>query len=214
LSNFPSLFNLRFTELSNLSIMNHTLPGLPFGPKDLEPHISERTIEFHYGKHHQAYVNNLNKLIKGTKFELASLEDIIREAEGCIFNNGAQVWNHSFYFSSLSPNGGGNPVGALGKALERDFNSFSEFLEKFTAATTLFGSGWAWLALDLGGKLRIIQESNAENPIRSGLIPILTCDVWEHAYYLDYQNRRPDYINSFWELVDWDIIAERLKLRN
>ena len=190
--------------------MNHELPGLNFGPKDLEPHISEKTIEFHYGKHHQAYVNNLNKQIEGTKFEQMSLEDIIRDAEGGIFNNGAQVWNHSFYFSSLSPNGGGNPEGALGKALERDFNSFSEFQEKFTtAAATLFGSGWAWLALEPGGKLRIIQESNAGNPIRSGLIPILACDVWEHAYYLDYQNRRPDYINSFLELVDWEIIAER-----
>ena len=190
--------------------MNHTLPQLPFGPKDLEPHISERTIEFHSGKHHQAYVNNLNKLIIGTKFEQASLEDIISDAEGGIFNNGAQVWNHSFYFNSLSPNGGGNPTGALGKALESDFNSFSEFQEKFTkAATTLFGSGWAWLALEPGGRLRIIQESNAGNPIRSGLIPILTCDVWEHAYYLDYQNKRPDYINSFWELIDWDIITER-----
>ena len=195
--------------------MNHTLPGLPFGPKDLEPHISERTIEFHYGKHHQAYVNNLNKLIEGTEFEQASLEDIIRDAEGGIFNNGAQVWNHSFYFSCLSPKGGGNPKGELGKALERDFNSFSEFQEKFTAAAaTLFGSGWAWLVKEVDGKLRIIQESNAGNPIRSGLIPILTCDVWEHAYYLDYQNRRPDYINSFWELIDWDIIDKRFKLRN
>ncbi len=190
--------------------MNHILPGLTFGPKDLEPHISERTIEFHYGKHHQAYVNNLNKLIEGTKFEQASLEDIIRDAEGGILNNGAQVWNHSFYFSCLSPKGGGNPKGALGKALERDFNSFSEFKEKFTAAAaTLFGSGWAWLVKEAEGKLRIIQESNAGNPIRSGLIPILTCDVWEHAYYLDYQNRRLDYINSFWELVDWDIVARR-----
>ena len=186
------------------------LPELKYGPGDLEPHISERTIEFHYGKHHQAYVNNLNKLIQGTPFEEASLEDIIRNAEGGIFNNGAQVWNHSFYFSSLSPNGGGNPEGALGEALGRDFNSFEEFREKFAAsAATLYGSGWAWLALATGGKLSIIQESNAGNPILSGLIPILTCDVWEHAYYLDYQNRRPDYIHSFWELVDWEIIAER-----
>ncbi|KPL17490.1 MAG: superoxide dismutase [Bacteroides sp. SM23_62] len=190
--------------------MNHTLPPLKFGPKDLEPHISERSIEFHYGKHHQAYVNNLNKLIEGTKFEQASLEDIIRDAEGGIFNNGAQVWNHSFYFSSLSPAGGGKPKGILGNALERDFNSFSEFQEQFSiAANTLFGSGWVWLVMESQGKLKIIQESNAGNPIRGGLVPILTCDIWEHAYYLDYQNRRPDYIKSFWEIVDWDIIAER-----
>jgi Fe-Mn family superoxide dismutase len=191
--------------------MKHTLPALKFGPKDLEPHISERTIEFHYGKHHQAYVNNLNKLIEGTKFEEASLEDIIRDAEGGIFNNGAQVWNHSFYFSGFSPNGGGKPKGILGDTLERDFNSFSEFQEQFTvAANTLFGSGWVWLVMGSEGKLKIMQESNAGNPIRSGLIPILACDVWEHAYYLDYQNRRPDYIKSFWDIVDWDIVAERL----
>ncbi|MFC2113067.1 superoxide dismutase [Bacteroidota bacterium] len=190
--------------------MKHTLPELRFGPKDLEPHISERTIEFHYGKHHQAYVNNLNKLIEGTKFEQVSLEDIIRDAEGGIFNNGAQVWNHSFYFDSLSPSGGGKPEGALGKAFERDFNSFSEFQEEFsTAAATLFGSGWVWLVLDSGGKLKIFQESNAGNPIRSGMIPLLTCDIWEHAYYLDYQNMRPDYIKSFWELVDWNVIDKR-----
>ena len=190
--------------------MKHTLPALTFGPGDLQPHISERTIEFHYGKHHQAYVNNLNKLIEGTKFEQASLEDIIKDAEGGIFNNGAQVWNHSFYFGSISPEGGGKPEGALLEALERDFNSFNEFREKFTnAAATLFGSGWAWLVRDPEGKLKIVQESNAGNPLRNGLIPLLTCDVWEHAYYLDYQNRRPDYINSFWELVDWKIVAER-----
>lgn len=191
--------------------MNHTLPALSFGPGDLRPHISERTIEFHYGKHHQAYVNNLNKMVEGSKFEKASLEDIIKEAEDGIFNNGAQVWNHSFYFGSLSPKGGGKPEGALLRALERDFNSFSEFKEKFTtAAATLFGSGWAWLVMEPEGKLRIFQESNAGNPIRNGLIPLLTCDVWEHAYYLDYQNRRPDYIKSFWELVDWKIVSERL----
>jgi Fe-Mn family superoxide dismutase len=191
--------------------MKHALPELRFGPRDLEPHISEKTIEFHYGKHHQAYVNNLNKLIEGTSFEQAGLEDIIREAEGGIFNNGAQVWNHSFYFSCLSPKGGGEPKGALKQALERDFNSYSEFQQKFTtAAITLFGSGWVWLAKEPEGKLRILQQSNAGNPIRDGLVPILTCDVWEHAYYLDYQNRRPDYISSFWELVDWDIVAETL----
>ncbi len=190
--------------------MIHKLPALKFGPKDLEPHISERTIEFHYGKHHQAYVNNLNKLVEGTKFEQASLEDIIRDAEGGIFNNCAQVWNHSFYFDGFSPKGGGMPKGILGDALERDFHSFSEFQEQFTAAAnTLFGSGWVWLVKGSEGKLKIMQESNAGNPIRGGLIPILACDVWEHAYYLDYQNRRPDYMKSFWEIVDWEMVAAR-----
>jgi superoxide dismutase, Fe-Mn family len=191
--------------------MNHTLPELRFGPRDLEPYISERTIEFHYGKHHQAYINSLNKLIEGTRFENSSLDEIVRDADGAIFNNGAQVWNHSFYFEGLSPSGVGSPKGALEKALERNFNSLSEFKEKFsTAAATLFGSGWVWLALEPEGKLVIVQEINAGNPIRNGLTPILACDVWEHAYYLDYQNKRPDYIKSFWEVVDWDIITGRL----
>lgn len=190
--------------------MKHMMPELGFGSNELEPRISQRTIEYHYGKHHQAYVNNLNKLVEGTRFETAGLEEIIKEADGAIFNNGAQVWNHTFYFSSLSPEGGGKPAGSLGKALERDFNSFSGFQEKFTlAANTLFGSGWAWLVKEPDGRLRIIQMSNAGNPIRDGLIPILTCDVWEHAYYLDYQNMRPDYVKSFWELVDWDVVAKR-----
>jgi len=190
--------------------MNYELPKLPFKLNALEPYISKKTLEFHYGKHHQAYVNNLNKLTQGTKFENKTLEDIIKEAEGGIYNNGAQVWNHTFYFESFSSEGIGEPAGELMEAINKSFGSFSEFKEKFTnAAATLFGSGWAWLVMNNKGKLKIIQESNAGNPIRNELKPILTCDVWEHAYYLDYQNKRPDYIEAFWNLINWDIIGKR-----
>ena len=190
--------------------MKFELPKLPYNLNELEPTISNKTLEFHYGKHHQAYVNNLNKLIVGTKFENADLETIIREADGGIFNNGAQVWNHTFYFEAFSPKP--NPVHTckLTDAIENAFGSFSEFKEKFSkAAATLFGSGWAWLVKDAYGHLEIVQESNAGNPLRNGLTPILTCDVWEHAYYLDYQNRRPDYIEAFLNLVDWKVIESR-----
>lgn len=192
--------------------MKHELPPLPWAPDALEPFISKQTIEFHYGKHHQGYVNNLNNLIPGTVFENASLEEIILKAEGGIFNNGAQVWNHTFYWHCLSPKGGGEPKGELAEAIKRDFGSFEVFREKFSAAAaTLFGSGWAWLIKTSEGKLEIIQESNAGNPLRYGKIPLLTCDVWEHAYYLDKQNRRPDYIADFWKLVDWEAVAARYK---
>lgn len=190
--------------------MSFELPKLAYALNALEPHISQKTLEFHYGKHHQAYVNNLNNLIPGTKFENASLEDIVKEAEGGIFNNAAQIWNHTFYFHSFSPDGGGEPTGDLGHAIKQTFNSFTNFKENFTkASATLFGSGWAWLVKNHDGSLDIIQESNAGNPMRKGLTPILTCDVWEHAYYLDYQNRRPDYIESFWKLVDWNVVGKR-----
>jgi Fe-Mn family superoxide dismutase len=190
--------------------MKFSLPQLPYPLDALEPHISKRTLEFHYGKHHQAYVNNLNNLIPGTKFENADLETIIREADGSIYNNGAQVWNHTFYFSSLSPNGGNAPTGPLAQAIDEAFGAFDTFREKFSqAAATLFGSGWAWLVKNRDGKLEIIKESNAGNPMRNGMTPILTCDVWEHAYYLDYQNRRPDYIEKFWNCVDWDVVGKR-----
>ncbi|SFD67936.1 superoxide dismutase [Thermophagus xiamenensis] len=190
--------------------MKFSLPQLPYALDALEPRISKRTLEFHYGKHHQAYVNNLNKLILGTKFENADLETIIKEAEGGIYNNGAQVWNHTFYFSSLSPNGGGVPTGPLAEAINESFGSFDAFKEKFSeAAATLFGSGWAWLVKNDDGKLEIVKESNAGNPLRQGKVPILTCDVWEHAYYLDYQNKRPDYIQVFWDCVDWNIVGGR-----
>jgi len=191
--------------------MTHELPKLPYGLNALEPFISQKTIEFHYGKHHQAYVNNLNKLIVGTEFENASLEDIVRKATGGIFNNGAQVWNHTFYWNCMKPQAGGQPTGILYDAINKNFGSFSEFKEKFSnAAATLFGSGWAWLVRKPDGTLEITQEINAGNPLRSGLTPLLTCDVWEHAYYLDKQNLRPNYIADFWNLVDWDTIATRL----
>ncbi|MGQ1890781.1 superoxide dismutase [Thermophagus sp. OGC60D27] len=190
--------------------MKFSLPQLPYALDALEPNISKKTLEFHYGKHHQAYVNNLNNLIQGTKFENADLETIVKEAEGGIYNNGAQVWNHTFYFTSLSPNGGGVPSGALAKAIDEAFGSFEKFKEQFSqAAATLFGSGWAWLVKNNDGKLEIVKESNAGNPMRRGLTPILTCDVWEHAYYLDYQNKRPDYIQRFWNCVDWNLVAKR-----
>ncbi|MEI6898726.1 MAG: superoxide dismutase [Bacteroidota bacterium] len=191
--------------------MTHELPNLPYEINALEPFISQRTIEFHYGKHHQAYVNNLNKLIVGTPFENADLEKIVRESAGGIFNNGAQVWNHTFYWNCMKPQGGGEPSGALNDAILKNFGSFAEFKEKFSnAAATLFGSGWAWLVKKEDGTLEITQESNAGNPLRTGAAPLLTCDVWEHAYYLDKQNLRPNYIADFWQLVDWSAVAGRL----
>jgi len=190
--------------------MNHKLPKLPYEKDALKPYISEETIDFHYGKHHQAYVDKLNGLIPGTQFEDAGLEAIIKNADGGIFNNGAQVWNHSFYFSSFSPDGRREPSGELSDAINGTFGSFEKFREEFNnKAATLFGSGWAWLVKNKDGKLSIVQKSNAGNPLRDGLTPLLTCDVWEHAYYIDYRNKRPDYLKSFWEIIDWDIIASR-----
>ena len=189
--------------------MIHELPKLPYAPDALEPYISKRTIEFHYGKHHQAYVNNLNKLIVGTGFENASLEDIVRTAGGGIFNNGAQVWNHTFYWNCMKPQGGGEPAGAVLEAIVKNFGSFAEFKEKFsTAAATLFGSGWAWLCVKADKSLCLCSTPNQDNPLTDGLTPILGIDVWEHAYYLNYQNRRPDYLTSWWAVVNWDKVAE------
>ncbi len=191
--------------------MAFELPKLPYAMDALEPYISKQTIEFHYGKHHQAYVNNLNNLAPGTEFENASLEDIVKKASGGIFNNGAQIWNHTFYWNCLKPNGGGLPSGKLSDVINASFGSFEEFKQKFSAAAaTLFGSGWAWLVKNNDGSLAIVQESNAGNPLRNGLTPLLTCDVWEHAYYIDQQNKRPDYIAAFWNLVDWDAVSGRL----
>ena len=190
--------------------MKFELPKLPYEVSALNPSISDRTIEFHYGKHHQAYVNNLNNLIQGTKFEDADLETIIREAEGPIFNNAAQVWNHTFYFNQFSPKPSAHPKGELAKAIDRQFGSFDKFKEEFTKASVgLFGSGWTWLVKNDDGSLDIVSEPNAGTPIRKGKKAILTCDVWEHAYYLDYQNRRPDYVTSFWNIIDWDVISDR-----
>jgi Fe-Mn family superoxide dismutase len=191
--------------------MAFELPKLPYELDALEPFISKQTLEFHYGKHHRAYVDNLNRLIPGTPFEHSSLEEIVKKAEGGIFNNGAQVWNHTFYWNCLSPVVDQQPAAALLRQLESSFGSLDAFKQMFTqAAATLFGSGWAWLVRHPEGRLEIVPESNAGNPLRRGLTPLLTCDVWEHAYYLDKQNRRPDYIADFWKIVDWEAVASRL----
>lgn len=190
--------------------MTFTLPELPYAHDALAPVISEETIKFHYGKHHQAYVNNLNGLIPGTEFENADLETIVKKSEGPVFNNAAQVWNHTFYFNSLTPQKGSKPSAELAKAIDAAFGSLENFKAEFAkAATTLFGSGWAWLVKDADGKLSITKESNAGNPMTRGLVPVLTFDVWEHAYYLDYQNRRPDHIAAMWDLVNWDVVSSR-----
>lgn len=190
--------------------MAFSLPKLPYANNALEPVISENTINFHYGKHHQAYVNNLNGLVSGTEFENASLEEIVMKAEGGIFNNGAQVWNHTFYFMQFNPDGCKEPKDELKDAISAKFGSFDAFKEAFSkAAATLFGSGWAWLVVNANGELEIVQTSNAGNPLRDGMKPLLTCDVWEHAYYLDKQNARPKYIEDFWKIIDWKVISER-----
>jgi Fe-Mn family superoxide dismutase len=189
-----------------------TLPELPYSINGLEPFISAKTIEFHHGRHHMTYVNNLNKLVVDTEFENASLEDIIKKADGAIFNNGAQVWNHTFYWYSLIPNGKSLESAELIHGINKKFGSFDKFKEEFTnACLTLFGSGWAWLVKNANGELEIVKESNAGNPMRNGFTPLLTCDVWEHAYYLDYQNRRPDYVNEFWKYVNWEVVAKRFE---
>ncbi len=190
--------------------MIYRQPQLPYSSDALAPAISKDTIDFHYGKHEKAYIDNLNKLVESTEFEDAELEDIIRKADGPLLNNAAQAWNHIFYFFSFSPDGGGRPTGELAKAIDRDFGSFEQFKKEFTeAGTKLFGSGWVWLSSDNNGKLVITQESNAGNPLRKGLNPILTFDVWEHAYYLDYQNRRADALESLWDKIDWNVVGER-----
>ncbi|MCW8470393.1 superoxide dismutase [Fe] [Fluoribacter gormanii] len=192
--------------------MTFTLPELPYAKNALEPHISSETLEYHYGKHHQAYVTNLNKLIPGTEFESMNLEEIIKNSKGGIFNNAAQVWNHTFYWHCLSPNGGGEPQGKLAEAINKHFGSFSAFKEEFTkTAISTFGSGWAWLVQDSTGALKIISTSNAGTPMTEGLTALLTCDVWEHAYYIDYRNARPDYVGAFWSLVNWDFVVSNLK---
>lgn len=189
--------------------MQHQLPPLPYALDALQPHISRETLEIHYGKHHQAYVTNLNNLVKGTEFENLTLEDIIRKSSGGIFNNSAQIWNHTFYWHSLSPKGGGQPKGALGEAVSKKFGSFDAFKEAFTkSAVGNFGSGWTWLVKKSEGAVDIVNTSNAATPLTGGDKPLLTCDVWEHAYYVDYRNRRPDYVGAFWNLVNWEFAAK------
>jgi Fe-Mn family superoxide dismutase len=191
--------------------MAFELPPLPYAEDALEPHISAETIAYHYGKHHRAYVDNLNKLTAGTAWEEQSLEDIIGDASGAIFNNAAQVWNHTFYWSCLGPGGGGEPTGVLAEKIFGAFGDFEAFHERFTAAASgHFGSGWAWLVQWPDKTLEIVTTGNAGNPLTDGATPLLTCDVWEHAYYIDYRNARPKYLEHFWELVDWDAVARNL----
>lgn len=192
--------------------MEHKLPQLPWAKEALAPHISVETIDYHYGKHHATYVANLNKLIPGTEFAEASLEDIIKKSSGGIFNNAAQVWNHTFYWNSLSPKGGGEPTGALADAIVKGFGSFASFKEKMTnAAITQFGSGWAWLVKNADGSLAIEQTGNAGTPLKDGKKPLITVDVWEHAYYIDYRNARAAYVDAFWKLANWDFASQNFK---
>jgi Fe-Mn family superoxide dismutase len=198
--------------------MSFTLPPLPYKEDALEPHISARTLNFHYGKHHQAYVTNLNNLVAGTELEKKSLEEVIQETAGKadkmgIFNNAAQVWNHTFYWHSLTPQGGGEPTGRLGERIKKDFGSFDEFAAAFKqAGLGQFGSGWAWLVKDKDGSLKVTKTPNADLPMLHGQQALLTCDVWEHAYYLDYQNRRPDYMDIFLKhLVNWEFAQKNFE---
>ena len=191
--------------------MEHTLPPLPYPMDALAPYISKETLEFHYGKHHQTYVTNLNNLIKGTEFESASLEDIIKKSSGGVFNNAAQVWNHTFYWNSLSPNGGGDASGALADAIKAKWGDLAAFKEAFNkSAAGNFGSGWTWLVKKADGSVDIVNTSNAATPLTTSDVPLLTCDVWEHAYYIDYRNARPKYLENFWALVNWDFAAKNL----
>lgn len=189
--------------------MEHTLPQLPYAMDALAPHISKETLEFHYGKHHQTYATNLNNLIKGTEFENSSLEEIVKKSTAGIFNNAAQVWNHSFYWNCLSPNGGGEPTGALKDAIVKKFGSVEEFKKQFTALCVgTFGSGWGWLVKTPAGELELVSTSNAATPLTSANKPLLTCDVWEHAYYIDYRNSRPNYMGAFWNLINWEFVSK------
>lgn len=189
--------------------MSFELPPLPYSKDALEPHISKETIEFHYGKHHQTYVTNLNNLVAGTDNEGKTLEEIIVSASGGVFNNAAQIWNHTFYWNCLSPNGGGEPTGELSKAINDAFGSFAEFKEQFSkTAITTFGSGWGWLVKNSDGSLALSSTSNAGTPLTEGQTPLLTCDVWEHAYYVDFRNARPKYVETFWNLVNWEFVSQ------
>ncbi|MBD5205816.1 MAG: superoxide dismutase [Bacteroidales bacterium] len=190
--------------------MKFTKPRLPYSPSDLEPIISSATVDYHYGKHEQAYIDNLNRLIEGTEYADMPLEEIIKNSDGPLFNNASQAWNHIFYFFQFNPNGQKEPSGNLADQIANQFGSFDELKKKIEeAGASLFGSGWVWLSTDNSGNLYITQGKNAENPLTNGLQPILVIDVWEHAYYLDYQNRRPEYLKRIWELIDWNVIESR-----
>jgi len=192
--------------------MEHKLPELPYLKDALAPHISSETLDYHYGKHHAAYVANLNKLIAGTEFENKPLEEIVKKATGGVFNNAAQHWNHSFYWNSLSPKGGGEPEGELAEEIKKSFGSFKDLQDKFTAsAISLFGSGWVWLVKNNDGNLAIVNSSNAGTPLQEGKKAIITCDVWEHAYYIDYRNARAKYLEAFWKIVNWKFAQGNFK---
>ena len=189
--------------------MEHKLPELPYALDALAPHISKETLEFHYGKHHQTYITNLNGLIKGTEFENLSLEEIVKKSSGGMFNNAAQVWNHTFYWMGLSPKGGGAPTGALAAAIDAKWGSFAKFKEEFAkVAIGTFGSGWGWLVKKADGSLDLASTTGAGTPLTGADKPLLTCDVWEHAYYVDYRNLRPKYVEAFWNLVNWEFVAK------
>ena len=191
--------------------MSIELPALPYEKNALEPHISAETLEYHYGKHHQTYVTKLNDMIEGTEFENADLVTIVKKSQGGVFNNAAQVWNHTFYWNCMGPNAGGEPSGALAEGINKAFGSFEAFKEEFTkTAIGTFGSGWAWLVKRADGTLAIVSTSNAATPLTGPDVPLLTCDVWEHAYYIDYRNARPKYLEAFWNLVNWDFVAKQL----
>ena len=191
--------------------MAFTLPPLPYSTDALLPTISPETLDYHYGKHHKAYVDKLNELVKGGEFENKSLEEIIKKSSGPIFNNAAQVWNHTFYWNCLKPKGGGEPKGPLADEIKKAFGDFKTFKEKFSAACVgQFGSGWGWLVKNSSGGLEIVSTANAENPMTKGLKPLMTCDVWEHAYYIDFRNARPKYVEAFWTLVNWDFVSQQL----
>ncbi|SKA50388.1 superoxide dismutase [Fe] [Enterovibrio nigricans] len=192
--------------------MAFQLPALPYEKNALEPHISQETLEYHYGKHHNTYVVKLNGLIEGTELESKSLEEIIKTSTGGVFNNAAQIWNHTFYWHCLSPNGGGEPTGDVADAIAKSFGSFEEFKAKFTdSAINNFGSSWTWLVKKADGSLDIVNTSNAGTPLtEEGVTPLLTVDLWEHAYYIDFRNLRPDYMNAFWALVNWEFVAQNL----
>lgn len=190
--------------------MTHVLPRLPYEMDALQPYLSKETLEYHYGKHHLAYVNKLNELIKNTEFENASLEETILKSSGGIFNNAAQIWNHTFYWHCLSPKSTEAPTGKLADAIIKTFGSFEEFKKQFSqTAITTFGSGWGWLVKNTEGHLEIISTSNADLPMKHNKQALLTCDVWEHAYYIDYRNARPNYLENFWKIVNWDFVAEK-----
>jgi len=190
--------------------MMYTQPDLPYANDALEPVISRETVEYHYGKHEKGYIDNLNKLIKGSGFEDMELEDVIRESDGALFNNASQAWNHIFYFFSFSPDGGGKPSGRLAEAIDRTFGSFDDFKKAFIeAGIGLFGSGYVWLSSDDEGKLFITRGANAANPLTDGLTPLLAIDVWEHAYYIDYRNMRAEYLSKIWDIIDWDVVESR-----